>query len=120
MDFAPTEADRALKRLAGDFARREIAPRTEAIDREKDPEKRLPDEILRAGAALGLRTLAVPESAGGGGVHPSALCPVAEELGRADLGIALPFTLDWALAHAASLLWEDATFHAFAGGIHAR
>ena len=60
MDFAPGEASLALQRLARDFARQEIAPHTDALDQEKNPENRFPGEILDKGDSLGLRTLPVP------------------------------------------------------------
>ena len=79
MDFAPGEASLALQRLARDFARQEIAPHTDALDQEKNPENRFPGEILDKGDSLGLRTLPVPESHGGGGADLLSLCFVAEE-----------------------------------------
>ena len=43
MDFTPGEASLALQRLARDFARQEIAPHTDALDQEKNPENRFPE-----------------------------------------------------------------------------
>ena len=45
MDFAPGEASLALQRLARDFARQEIAPHTDALDQEKNPENRFPEKF---------------------------------------------------------------------------
>ncbi len=114
MDFAPGEASLALQRLARDFARQEIAPHTDALDQEKNPENRFPGAILEEGDALGLRTLPVPESHGGGGADLLSLCFVAEEIGWGDLGIGVIYAQDWALANAISRLWEGADFEAFA------
>ena len=114
MDFAPGEASLALQRLARDFARQEIAPHTDALDQEKNPENRFPGEILDKGDSLGLRTLPVPESHGGGGADLLSLCFVAEELGWGDLGVGVIYAQDWALANAISRLWEGADFEAFA------
>ena len=114
MDFAPGEASLALQRLARDFARQEIAPHTDALDQEKNPENRFPREILDKGDALGLLTLPVPESHGGGGADLLSLCFVAEELGWGDLGVGVIYAQDWALANAVSHLWEGADFEAFA------
>jgi len=114
MDFDPGEARLALRRLAADFARREILPLTDAIDREKSPEKRFPAEILAKSDALGLRTLAVPEDCGGGGADSPGLCLAAEELGWGDLGVAVIHALDWALSSALLRLLDEAEFRAFA------
>ena len=94
MDFAPGEATLALQGLARDFARQEIAQHSDALDQEKDPENRFPREILEKGDALGLRTLPVPESFGGGGADLLSLCFVAEEIGWGDLGVAVTFDID--------------------------
>ena len=114
MDFAPAEATLALQGLARDFARQEIAQHSDALDLEKNPEKRFPREILAKGDTLGLCTLPVPENLGGGGADLLSLCFVAEELGWGDLGIGVIYAQDWALADAVSRLWDEAGFAAFA------
>lgn len=114
MDFAPAEATLALQGLARDFARQEIAPRTDALDEEKDPENRFPADVLEKGDALGLRTLPIPEARGGGGADLLSLCCVAEEIGWGDLGVGVIYAQDWALANAVSRLWDEAAFETFA------
>ena len=114
MDFDPGEARLALRRLAGDFARREILPRADAIDREKKPENRFPAEILDKGDSLGFRALALPEDCGGGGADLLSLCFVGEELGWGDLGVGVIYAQDWALANAIFHLRDAAGFRAFA------
>ena len=114
MDFAPSEATIALQGLARDFARQEVAPRTDALDQEKSPENRFPGNILEKGDALGLRTLPVPENQGGGGADLLSLCFVAEEIGWGDLGVGVIYAQDWALADAVSRLWDESGFAAFA------
>ena len=114
MDFASGEATLALQGLARDFARQEIAPLTDALDQEKSPENRYPREILEKGDALGLRTLSVPESLGGGGADLLSLSFVAEEIGWGDLGVGVIYAQDWALAIAVSRLWDEARFQTFA------
>lgn len=114
MDFAPGEATLALQGLARDFARQEIAPRTDALDLEKSPENRFPADILEKGDALGLRTLPIPEARGGGGADLLSLCFVAEEIGWGDLGVGVIYAQDWALAAAVSRLWDESGFAAFA------
>ena len=114
MDFDPGEARLALRQLAGDFARREILPRADAIDREKKPENRFPAEILDKGDGLGFRALALPEDCGGGGADLLSLCFVGEELGWGDLGVGVIYAQDWAIADAVSRLRDAAGFRAFA------
>ncbi len=114
MDFAPGEACLALQQLAKDFARQEILPRTDALDQEERPENRLPKEVLITGSRLGLRTLPLPESHGGGGVDLLSLCFVGEEIGWGDLGVGVIHAQDWALAHAIFRLWDAAGCKAFA------
>lgn len=114
MDFAPAEATLALQGLARDFARQEIAPRTDALDEERTPENRFPADVLEKGDALGLRTLPIPEARGGGGADLLSLCCVAEEIGWGDLGVGVIYAQDWALADAISRLWDEAGFAAFA------
>ena len=63
---------------------------------------------------MGLRTLPIPESRGGGGADLLSLCFVAEEIGWGDLGVGVIYAQDWALANAVSRLWEGADFEAFA------
>ena len=112
MDFAPSEATIALQGLARDFARQEIAPRTDALDHEKSPENRFPGDILEKGDALGLRTLPVPEAQGGGGADLLSLCFVTEEIGWGDLGVGVIYAQDWALINAVSRLWGESAFAA--------
>ena len=114
MDFAPAEATLALQGLARDFARQEVAPHTDALDEEKNPENRFPGEILEKGDALGLRTLPIPEAQGGGGADLLSLCFVAEEIGWGDLGVGVIYAQDWALTNAISRLWDESGFAAFA------
>ncbi len=104
MDFRPEETHEALRRMASEFAQKEIHPVIEEIDREKDPEKRFPHELLKKGSQLGLRTLAAPEEKGGGGADPLTLCFVGEELGWGDLGIGVTFALDWCVSLAVERL----------------
>ena len=63
---------------------------------------------------MGLLTLPVPESHGGGGADLLSLCFVAEEIGWGDLGVGVIYAQDWALANAVSRLWNEADFEAFA------
>ncbi len=113
MDFAPEETHLAFQRMANDFARQEILPAVEEIDREKDPAVRFPAVLLEKGSRLGLRTLALPEEGGGGGADLLTLCFVGEELGWGDLGIASTFAQDWCVSHTLAGICGDAQFAEF-------
>src|SRR5919198_145453 len=64
VDFALTEEQRALRDLAREFSRKEIAPVAALYDREH----RYPWEVLRKAFAAGLMNGVVPPDYGGGGV----------------------------------------------------
>ncbi|MDP7166881.1 MAG: acyl-CoA dehydrogenase family protein [Nitrospinota bacterium] len=113
MDFAPEETHLALQRMANDFARQEILPDVEDIDRQKDPAVRFPAALLEKGSRLGLRTLALPEERGGGGADLLTLCFVGEEIGWGDLGVASTFAQDWCVSRALGGICGEAQFADF-------
>ena len=63
MNFDLTDEQRAIQRLARDFAQNEVAPVAEELDREK----RFPYEIVAKLGELGLMGVPYPEEYGGGG-----------------------------------------------------
>ena len=67
MDYKISEEQKALVELAHDFAEKEIRPVARELDREPDPLKRFPWDVLEKGSKLGLRTLALPVELGGAG-----------------------------------------------------
>ena len=73
VDFGLTEEQRALRDLAREFARREIAPVAAKHDREHS----YPWEVLRKAFDTGLLNGAVPREYGGGGLNVFEL-PVLE------------------------------------------
>ena len=64
MDFEPNEEQRAIRDMARDFARAELAPH--AV--EWDARSHFPVATLRAAAALGLAGIYVREELGGSGL----------------------------------------------------
>jgi alkylation response protein AidB-like acyl-CoA dehydrogenase len=84
MDFALTEAEQAVAELAGDFARREIAPRAPVAWEEA----RCPTDLLREMGALGLLGMLVPERWGGIGMSTVGFVAAMEQIGRADQSVA--------------------------------
>jgi alkylation response protein AidB-like acyl-CoA dehydrogenase len=77
-----------IRRTVRQFAEKEIKPTALARDREEDFDKRFPWDVLAKADKLGLRTLALSEKNGGGGVDALTDCIVAEELAAADVGVA--------------------------------
>jgi len=86
MDFALTEEQRMWQRAVRDFAQKEIAPRV----REIDTVERIPPEIIKGMAEMGLLAPLVGEEYGGAGADWTMATIAAEELGRADISLAIP------------------------------
>jgi len=99
VDFSLTDGQRALQKLARDFAEREIRPIARERDRLADPGARFPWEVVERAGRLGLRTLALSEELGGGGADVLTLCLVGEELAWGDLGVAVTFDQTWKISH---------------------
>ena len=85
MDFDLSDEQRAIQSLCGEFAREEIAPVAEELDREA----RFPYEIVAKMAALGLMGLPFPEEYGGAGADTVSYALAVMELARADASVAI-------------------------------
>lgn len=86
MDFSWTEEERLWRRGVRDFAQNEIAPRV----REIDEEEHIPRDIIEGMAEMGLLAPTVGEEYGGVGADWMMATIAAEELGRADISLAIP------------------------------
>jgi acyl-CoA dehydrogenase len=86
MDFRWTEEQRLWRRAVRDFAQNEIAPRV----REIDTEEQIPQDIVAGMAEMGLLAPLVGEEYGGAGADWMMAAIAAEELGRADISLAVP------------------------------
>ncbi len=86
MDFSWNEEQRLWRQSVRDFAQAEIAPRV----REIDSQERIPPEIVRGMARLGLLAPVCSEEVGGAGMDWTMAAIAAEELGRADISLAIP------------------------------
>jgi alkylation response protein AidB-like acyl-CoA dehydrogenase len=82
--FQPTEEQHELRRLAHDFAERELRP----IAREWDEKEDFPPDLLAKAARAGLTSYAIPAEYGGGGVDAVTSALVAEELSWGCAGLA--------------------------------
>jgi len=86
MDFGWSEEQRLWRRTVRDFAQKEIAPRV----REIDTEERIPREIIKGMARMGLLAPVCSEEHGGAEMDWTLAAIAAEELGRADISLAVP------------------------------
>ena len=86
MDFSWTDEQRLWRRAVRDFAQNEIAPHV----REIDEEERIPRGIIDGMAEVGLLAPTVGEEYGGAGADWTMAAIAAEELGRADISLAVP------------------------------
>jgi alkylation response protein AidB-like acyl-CoA dehydrogenase len=89
MDFDWSEEQEDLRRVARDFAQREIAPHVADYDRDE----RFPAEIVRQAAALGFAGGIVPTEYNGSGLDYLTYTGLIEEISRAChiVGCALTF-----------------------------
>ena len=86
MDFGWNEEQRLWRQAVRDFAQKEIAPHV----REIDTAGRIPPEIIAGMARLGLLAPLCSEEVGGAGMDWTMAAIAAEELGRADISLAIP------------------------------
>jgi len=86
MDFGWTQEQKLWRQAVRDFAQKEIAPRV----RDIDTEERIPPEIIKGMAALGLLAPVCSEEVGGAAMDWTMAAIAAEELGRADISLAVP------------------------------
>jgi len=85
MDFELTGEQRLLRDTVRDFARNEVAPVAEELDRTKA----FPYELVAKMGELGLMGIPFPEQYGGGGADTLSYALAVEELTRADSSVAI-------------------------------
>jgi butyryl-CoA dehydrogenase len=86
---ALTEEERLLRTTAREFAEREVAPG--AI--ERDEQERYDRGLFERMGELGLTSAPFPEAVGGGGFSYLGWSLVMEELGRADMAVAVSLSV---------------------------
>jgi len=84
MDFKPSEVQALTRGMVREFADREVRPRAERIDQQKE----FPSDILEKIAQLQMLGLLAPAEAGGSGVDTVTYSIVIEELARASASLA--------------------------------
>src|SRR5256714_12788533 len=85
MDFELTNEQRLLRDTVRDFARQEVAPVAEELDRTKS----FPYELVAKMGELGLMGMPFPAESGGGGADTPAHTMAIEELARGDSPVAI-------------------------------
>src|SRR3954452_1366882 len=85
MDFDLGDDHRLIQRTVRDFARNEVGPVAEELDRTKT----FPYEIVRKLGELNLMGIPFPEEYGGGGGDTLAYALAVEELTRVDSSVAI-------------------------------
>jgi acyl-CoA dehydrogenase len=86
MEFGWTEEQQMWRRAVREFAQKKIAPRS----REIDSSGQIPPDLIKGMAEMGLLAPTVAEEHGGQGMSITLATIAAEELGRADISLALP------------------------------
>jgi len=84
MDFKPSEVQALTRGMVREFADKEVKPRAEKIDQEKE----FPSDILEKIAQLQMLGLLAPAEMGGSGVDTVTYAIVIEELARASASLA--------------------------------
>lgn len=76
MDFTFTEEQQMLREMVRDFVDKEVKPRAGKIDQEE----KIPEDLLKQAAELGLFGIVIPEKYGGAGAGEIGYCLAMEEL----------------------------------------
>jgi len=87
--FALTEEERAVRDVAREFAQRELAPTVA----QRDEEERYDRKLFDAMAELGLTAIPYPEEYGGAGMGTFPWVLACEEIGAADMGMAVSLSV---------------------------
>jgi short/branched chain acyl-CoA dehydrogenase len=101
VDFELTDEQRLLRDTVRDFARAEVAPVAEELDRTKS----FPYEIVAKMGALGLMGIPFPEEYGGGGADTLSYALAVEELARVDSSVCITMAAHTSLGTMPIHLW---------------
>ncbi len=101
MDFELNDEQRLLRDTVRDFARQEVAPVAEQLDRTKS----FPYELVAKMGELGLMGITFPERYGGGGADTISYALAVEELTRIDSSVAITMAAHISLGTTPIYLW---------------
>src|ERR687887_2563498 len=101
MLFDLSDDHRLIQETVRDFARNEVAPVAEELDREK----RFPYELVAKMGELGLMGIPFPEDYGGGGADTLSYVLAVEELARVDSSVCITMAAHTSLGTMPIHLW---------------
>ena len=101
MEFELTDEQRLLRDTVREFARQEVAPVAEELDRTKT----FPYEIVARLGELGLMGIPFDEEYGGGGADTLSYALAVEELARVDSSVAITMAAHTSLGTMPIALW---------------
>jgi len=101
VDFDLSAEQRLIQQTVRDFARAEVAPAAEELDRTKS----FPYEIVAKLGELGLMGIPFPEEYGGGGADTLAYAIAIEELARVDASVCITVAAHTSLGTMPIYLW---------------
>jgi short-chain 2-methylacyl-CoA dehydrogenase len=103
MDFDLSREQKLIQETVRDFARSEIAPVAEELDRDH----RFPYEIVAKLGELGLMGIPFPEEYGGGGADTLSYALAIEELARIDSSVCITVAAHTSLGAMGIYLWGN-------------
>jgi short/branched chain acyl-CoA dehydrogenase len=101
VNFELSDEQRLLRDTVREFARQEVRPVAEELDREK----RFPYEIVEKLGGLGLMGIPFPQEYGGGGADTLSYVLAVEELTRIDSSVAITVAAHTSLGTMPIYLW---------------
>jgi short/branched chain acyl-CoA dehydrogenase len=101
VDFDLSAEQRLIQQTVRDFARNEVAPVAEELDRTKA----FPYEIVAKLGELGMMGIPFPEEYGGGGADTLAYAVAIEELARVDASVCITVAAHTSLGTMPIYLW---------------
>ena len=101
MDFELSNEQRLIQETVRDFARSEVAPVAEELDRTKS----FPYEIVARMSELGFMGIPFPEEYGGGGADTLSYAIAVEELARIDSSVAITVAANTSLGTSPIYYW---------------
>jgi short-chain 2-methylacyl-CoA dehydrogenase len=101
VNFELSDEQKLIQSTVRDFARAEVAPVAEELDREK----RFPYEIVEKLGGLGLMGIPFPQEYGGGGADTLSYVLAVEELARIDSSVCITMAAHTSLGTMPIYLW---------------
>lgn len=95
IDFELTEEQKALQKMAREFAEKEIRPIAEKLDRSQNLLQDFPWEMIKKADKLGLRTIGLPKEYGGPEFDLRTWVVLIDELSYPDVSCAKILTQCW-------------------------